>query len=920
LLIAPDGVQRVSNTWDSGSPSVEVRWGALTASEGATEVRVPIRRLGPADTETQVTYEVSSGTAVAGIDFVPTNGMVTMASGTREGVIVVPLSAQNSAPNDDRTIQVRLLSAQPLDLAQGRSQCTVTLQDDDTGLTSEVFSSNPSAWQTLSPHEIYSDKPFFAKPQAKQLDSEVYYEWDYTGPTSSTNDYFAMIWTGWVVPEVTGTYQIATESDDGSRLWLDDRLVINNWALQSVTKVSVDVALEAGKPYRLALQYFEGAYTALCRLEWKPPGATNFAAIPRRVLRPGSSRMIPPVLSTFTSKKGTYILQYGVDCERPIQLQISTNGRDWKALGEGVVRTNNTTEWFYSLLKPPFGFGTGFRAVTVDGLFADYAPPLTFSSSGNLQLAWASDETLTFTVTGGQPGSSVRWLRDGIPLSTGPILTLTATNSNSDGIFTAVVQLPSGVETIDDFPVDLRSVPLLSASFIDQNTDLLPFSPNAFQLSSNALYILDQGFWVYKFDPRDPTFPKSSSETTVYASQDGSILGMKIMDQLAMVLIMAGTESRVEFADLNRPWASAVVGRYVLPHPPGLSIDAVGTVGYASDSAGDLHILDFSDPTSPRLLSVYHSAQPAAHLKVDRGVAFLVGVDGGLETVDVSIPEKPVQLGMLPTDALLDVQVIGDYLIGISVSQGLEVFNVKDARNPRMAGGHQTPYPAKSLSVQMPYIAVGVATPFVYAGVELYDASSPDAPVLVGRFRSLAPDAIQLDGTNIYIAPNQVGLSKYGLSTKSVQRLSFPPPGSSSIGDSPIALHATSDSSLPILYTVVSGPGSIDGNLLTVTGTGLVVVSASQAGDDSHVPAIPVQQTLQVLSATSIPIVSVGFTDQSHLRFTFPTIRNGRYEVQSSDDLVHWTGFGVRTATDSTTTFVDGRGSDAKRFYRVVWN
>ncbi|NBV85545.1 MAG: hypothetical protein EBS01_04625, partial [Verrucomicrobia bacterium] len=62
-----------------------------------------------------------------------------------------------------------------------------------------------------------------------------------------------------------------------------------------------------------------------------------------------------------------------------------------------------------------------------------------------------------------------------------------------------------------------------------------------------------------------------------------------------------------------------------------------------------------------------------------------------------------------------------------------------------------------------------------------------------------------------------------------------------------VLLSATSSSGLPVTFTVLSGPGAIVGNSLVVSGTGTVVVQASQAGSASVAVASPVTRSLVVL-------------------------------------------------------------------------
>ncbi len=69
--------------------------------------------------------------------------------------------------------------------------------------------------------------------------------------------------------------------------------------------------------------------------------------------------------------------------------------------------------------------------------------------------------------------------------------------------------------------------------------------------------------------------------------------------------------------------------------------------------------------------------------------------------------------------------------------------------------------------------------------------------------------------------------------TKQNQNIKFDPLNDVDFGVAPIELVATSDSGLPVVFDVVSGPAGIMGTILTVTGVGDVVVKASQPGNDS---------------------------------------------------------------------------------------
>jgi len=69
-------------------------------------------------------------------------------------------------------------------------------------------------------------------------------------------------------------------------------------------------------------------------------------------------------------------------------------------------------------------------------------------------------------------------------------------------------------------------------------------------------------------------------------------------------------------------------------------------------------------------------------------------------------------------------------------------------------------------------------------------------------------------------------------------------------GVAPITLAATASSGLPVTFSRLSGPASLIGNVLTITGAGTVVVSANQTGNDTYESAPQVTRTLVVNPVT----------------------------------------------------------------------
>jgi hypothetical protein len=133
------------------------------------------------------------------------------------------------------------------------------------------------------------------------------------------------------------------------------------------------------------------------------------------------------------------------------------------------------------------------------------------------------------------------------------------------------------------------------------------------------------------------------------------------------------------------------------------------------------------------------------------------------------------------------------------------------------------------------------------------------------------------------------------------QTITFPPlpPKTYWYGMYPITLAATDDSGLPITYSIVSGPGTISGNQLTVNGAGTIVVQASQAGNGIY-QAAQTNQSLVINQGNNriYPSITLGAFGSSGLPVTF-TVNSGPATVSGSTLNVTGTGTIVLQADQS---------------------
>lgn len=104
------------------------------------------------------------------------------------------------------------------------------------------------------------------------------------------------------------------------------------------------------------------------------------------------------------------------------------------------------------------------------------------------------------------------------------------------------------------------------------------------------------------------------------------------------------------------------------------------------------------------------------------------------------------------------------------------------------------------------------------------------------------------DGDLLNFAMNGPTSNFNGTLNTGFQAITFPQIPNKLTTDAPFALDASASSGLPVAYEVVSGPATVNGATLTLTGqAGAVTVRASQSGDASYEAADPIESTFQVL-------------------------------------------------------------------------
>jgi len=117
--------------------------------------------------------------------------------------------------------------------------------------------------------EYFNNITLGGKPVISRTDKIIDFRWTLFGPGPGLEaDFYAVRWTGTLRPSTSGKYKIGLEGNDGYRLYLNNKLVIDNWQKQSYRTVLYDYLFEKGKPVDIRIEFFEPKGNATIRLIW----------------------------------------------------------------------------------------------------------------------------------------------------------------------------------------------------------------------------------------------------------------------------------------------------------------------------------------------------------------------------------------------------------------------------------------------------------------------------------------------------------------------------------------------------------------------------------------------------------------------------------------------------------------------------
>ena len=137
-----------------------------------------------------------------------------------------------------------------------------------TPIESQYFTKVTGTNKTGMKGEYFDNMKLSGDPIVTRVDSTINFSFGTNSPVYGVPaDQFSVRWTGKIIPPDT-VYHVGTSCDDGSRLYINGKLIIDDWIEHGEKPISAECKLLPGKEYDVVFEYFDNSLGATARLTW----------------------------------------------------------------------------------------------------------------------------------------------------------------------------------------------------------------------------------------------------------------------------------------------------------------------------------------------------------------------------------------------------------------------------------------------------------------------------------------------------------------------------------------------------------------------------------------------------------------------------------------------------------------------------
>jgi GH43 family beta-xylosidase len=165
---------------------------------------------------------------------------------------------------------VYMFHGENLALKAGKNEITFQNDEGDNGEVIINYAAvNKASMPIRGLTASYFDDKDLKELKVTRIDPEISFNWGEGSPDPLIEkETFSARWEGTIEPLYSETYTFYSKSDNGRRLWIDGKPVLNKWDETHDETATGEIKLEKGKKYAIKYEYFEEGGGANTRLEW----------------------------------------------------------------------------------------------------------------------------------------------------------------------------------------------------------------------------------------------------------------------------------------------------------------------------------------------------------------------------------------------------------------------------------------------------------------------------------------------------------------------------------------------------------------------------------------------------------------------------------------------------------------------------
>jgi beta-glucosidase len=139
----------------------------------------------------------------------------------------------------------------------------------ETNPVKEKYLLTPDKKQNGLFAEYFNNMTLTGKPALTRTVESIDFSWSEKSPDPEVNvNNFSVRFSGYLVPDKSTYCTLYSYSDDGIRVWVDDKTIINNWTDHGALYDTYELKLEKGKAYKLVVEFYQHAGDAVLQLGW----------------------------------------------------------------------------------------------------------------------------------------------------------------------------------------------------------------------------------------------------------------------------------------------------------------------------------------------------------------------------------------------------------------------------------------------------------------------------------------------------------------------------------------------------------------------------------------------------------------------------------------------------------------------------